>query len=143
MLLLMEKSMKLRIVVYGALLAIVAFVLDGMGVLGFTFPRAIENDPLRKPLLVTSVTSNSFTLADGRSFLVIYDQHNFFKAITNVGVRVDLDEMGEEEFTVYTAERGWICGTPWARMITIPLIPQSVPINHRRYAGMVQLKAKK
>lgn len=135
--------MKVRIVVYGTLLAIVVFFLDGMGVVGFTFPRVMENDPLRKPVRVTAVTSNSFTLADGRSFLVIYDQHYFSEVITNVGVRVDLDDMGQEEFMVHTAERGWICGTPWARMITIPLIPQSVPINHRRYAGLVQLKDRK
>lgn len=135
--------MKLRIVVYGILLAIVIVVLDGMSVVGFTYPRAVENDPLRKPVHVTTVTSNSFTLADGRSFLVIYDQHDFSEVITNAGVRVDLDDMGQKEFAVYTAERGWICGTPWARMITIPLIPQSVPINRRRYAGQVQLNDRK
>jgi hypothetical protein len=139
----MEKQMKLRIFIYGTVFAIVIVVLDGMGVLGFTYPRAVENNPLLNPVRVIAVSSNSFTVADGRSFSVDFDHALFSRAVTNAGIQIELSDMGDGMFTVYTTERGWICGTPWARMITIPVIPESVPINRRRYAGIVELKEEK
>ena len=37
---------------------------------------------------------------------------------------------------VYASERAFICGTPWAKPIVIPLIADHIPANRRGLMGM-------
>ena len=47
-------------------LAALFFGTNGCGLIGFHYPRAVENDPLLAPIRVVSVQGNSLCLEDGR-----------------------------------------------------------------------------
>jgi hypothetical protein len=103
------------------------------GITTFRYPRAFENDPLIAPIGVAMLDGDEIRLTDGRvlRFIDAPDLALIEQKLNAGDHRVDIEEYEAGRFIVYVKERGWICGTPWARLISIPLIPQDVPINHR------------
>ncbi len=110
------------------------------GIIQFHYPRAVENDPLRSPIKVLSVSGNTLVLDDGRTFRVeVYDKP-LDEIVRESHFRVDMEsESDGSGTTIYAARRGWICGTPWAAMIQIPLFPDKVSINRREMIGTVHV----
>ena len=108
-------------------------------VVQFHYPRAIQNDPLLAPVAVRSVVGNTLHLADGRA-IEIDTTEPLDQLISRSDCRVDLEFEGTEVL-VYINHRGWLCGTPWAALIEIPLIRDDVPINRRAPIGVGHLVA--
>lgn len=118
----------------------IILALDLFGILGFTYPASKENQPLKHPIKVTQIQKNFLTLEDGRTVnldpsLTIASEFDL-ETLSLVDFfsdrprEVDIEELnvdGLEIVKVFVADRQFICGTPWARLVTIPLIPNSFP----------------
>ena len=119
------------------------FGTDGCGLIGFHYPRAVENDPLLAPIQVVSVEGNRLCLEDGRVLQVgqLLLEGSLKEIVEASDNRVDLEEnVGPDGsprsgFLVMAKKRGWICGTPWVRPIRFRLIPDDVPVNRREEVG--------
>lgn len=125
-----------------AVLVIVALVClfvatEGFGLIGLHYPRAIDNDPLVSPVTVTLVAPNVLQLEDGRRLEVAFQDLGVAldKAISDSDGKIDMEVGNNGVVSVYLKRRSWVCGTPWARAINIPLIPDDVPLNRRQLVG--------
>ncbi len=113
---------------------------DVVGLIRFHYPRAVENDPLKSPVQVRSIDGDCLFLADGRELAVeTFGDESLPQLLERVHFRVDVESSDGRQGELFIQERGWICGTPWVGVINIPLIPVSVPINHRRPIGYVAI----
>ena len=54
--------------------------------------------------------------------------------------RVDVESDGSQGLILFIKTRGWICGTPWARLVNVRLIPDDVPINRREPLGCATVR---
>lgn len=128
----MKTGLTILIVILGLL---VLGVLTG--VVGIHYPRVIENQPLVNPIEISKVEGSVVTLADGRILEFEGDApkgswENFFAS----GRKIDIEENGADEVMVWANKPGWICGTPWATPIRIPLIADDVYRNRREVVGL-------
>ena len=116
------------------ILAILGLLLLGerVGLVGFHYPVWEENETLRDPVGVTKVEGNLVTLESG-FVLEIEDEfpHEALGDLIAVGKKIDIED-AEGEALIYANTRQVRCGTPWARLIRIPLIPDKVASNRRR-----------
>jgi hypothetical protein len=109
------------------------------GVLGFHYPRLIENQALEHPIKVTSLDGTVMTLEDGRRIDFEYFLGDDLKAALEdsdyqVDIEKDVENCGPE-ITIYCNSPRFVCGTPWAQPIRIPLIPCDIPRNIREMMG--------
>jgi hypothetical protein len=113
------------------------FGTNGCGMIGFHYPRAVENDPLLAPIRVLSVQGNSLCLEDGRVLRVdqVLQEGSLKELLKTPDNRVDVESDGSQGLMLFIKTRGWICGTPWARFVNFRLIPDDVPINRREPLG--------
>ena len=104
----------------------------GSGWIGIRYPEVVENEPLNAPVGIESISAGSLKLLDGRAYTL--DPHwpdeGWFKQCVP-GTLVEIEEVGGGEVTVWANRPGWICGTPWAEPIRIPLIRDVVYRNRR------------
>lgn len=127
---------RLRTLLFAVAFVAVFIASNGFGIVGLRYPRAIENDPLLSPLRVASIQGNSLVLEDGRVLEVVDVRHPLDEMIANSDYQIDLESHSEVDLVfICVKSRSWICGTPWACVINIPLIPDDVPINRREMAG--------
>ena len=96
------------------------------------YPKVIENNPLRSPRKVESISGRNFVLEDGRTFESQMSPDDLKEFIRESGFQLDIEHEAGDSYAVYYKHRGWLCGTPWAGLIAIPLIPDNVPINSRK-----------
>jgi len=97
--------------------------------IGFTYPNVIENQPFVNSLKITKIEGDVTTLSNGCRIKTIQRYDNNKKSHVQVGDSVYLDHIGDEEYMVKALVDGWVCGTPWARCVTVPLIKQDVYKN--------------
>jgi hypothetical protein len=110
---------------------LVLTVASYTGVIGFHYPRVIENEPLHDPIKVLRVEGKQLHLSDSRIIEVQNTSDEALtKAIAESDFYVDLEGSGSV-VTVHARQNGWICGTPWAQPIRIPLFPDTVYQNRR------------
>lgn len=113
--------------------SVVIGMLDGCGILGFTYPKVVDNNPLDDPIDIVTITNQVLTLANGQSFSVadgfrwedkLYDQ------------QIELQSQPDGTIRFFGKRRHLICGTPWARLVTIRLIPVEIKRWTRAEVGM-------
>ena len=117
------------------ILAILGLLLlgDRVGIVGFRYPRWVENDSLRDPISVIGVDGMMVTLEDGRVLELEMDPPEVtWKDFFVSGKKVDIEDDGDGEALLYANMPRVRCGTPWARLIRIPLFPDDVNCNSRR-----------
>jgi len=119
---------------------------DGFGPIGFRYPHAVENQPLKHPVRIVSQRGERWTLADGRSIDVssFRDQQELTDRLRYSEMLVDVeadDERADGPLEIYVKSRQFICGLPWCRLINIPLIPDAVPKNRRESIGCGRIVA--
>jgi hypothetical protein len=75
-------------------------------------------------------------MADGRCFDV-YDGQ-FWKQQLNerCGYELDVEQLDSGNYTFYGKQKRLICGTPWVRLIQIPLIPCKINLFVRSEVGI-------
>jgi hypothetical protein len=120
--------------------ALAIFLLERLRVIGFRYPRVVENDPLLAPINVTSIEGDQWTLEDGRvlHMTIIDDREQPQFRAGQPQLRVDLQQEGSDTI-VFVKRRSWVCGTPWACEIKIPLFPDDVSINRREPIGFAKV----
>jgi hypothetical protein len=108
------------------------------GFIGLRYPRAKYNNPLRNPVQVDRVHGRTLVLADGRELELSESSGDIAALVAESKNRIDLVAVNDQ-YMVFVNRRGWICGTPFAAMIQIPLIPVDVPMNRREPIGVATL----
>ncbi|TWU04650.1 hypothetical protein [Stieleria varia] len=105
------------------------------GVVGFHYTRVVDDEPLQNPVEVIGVVENQLYLSDLRVIKLQTGSHEqLLEAITQSAYQVDIQ--GTEPYvTLYARTNRWVCGTPWAQPIRIPLIPETVYRNRREMIG--------
>jgi hypothetical protein len=126
-----------------ALLAATFLGAYGCGLVGLHYMRAVDNDPLVAPVRVLSVQKSTLRLEDGRALQVDHLlRHDvpLRELIEASGNWVDVEPDGPQTLIVFVKTRRGICGTPWAQPVSIPLIPDNVPVNRREQIGTAKDK---
>ncbi len=122
-------------IIYGSLLGLVALSLGiGTGLIGISYPVAVDNTTLMSPIEVERITGNQIKLVDGRVITLsdAYTEYEWQDRIAQSKNRVDLDGDSEgPEVWIYGDYNRGFCGTPWAQPIRIPIIPILIPRNQR------------
>lgn len=107
---------------------VVGSLATSSGIIQFRYPQTVENEPLLSPVAVTSLTVDKMVLGDGRIIEDLVWTSSTEPRFTGI---VDIEEIGDDEALIYVKHRGWLCGTPWAAAISIPLFADEIQINHR------------
>jgi hypothetical protein len=126
-----------------AVVVIALPLLSALRIVGFRYPRVVENDPLIAPVKVLEVTDNKFVLADGRELVVDGLDERVGRSLRESNFRVDLEPQGDSGFVVHVKERGRIGieELPTRSLVNIPLVPNDIPINHRKTLTTAHLLA--
>lgn len=112
------------------------FFLMAIGVVGISYPRSVENNPLNSPVRVLSYQNDVLELEDGRRIKVEFVLDEFAESLAESGNEIELQESGYgTEYEIYGKHRRFICGLPWSQPILIPLIPCDIPKYDRRMIG--------
>jgi hypothetical protein len=123
--------------------AVVATAIHA-GLIGFTYPRIVENEPLHTPVRVLKIENTVMTLEDGRKLEVQSLGSRELEAILKESHgTIDIETNPKISGVVIYANRdGWVCGTPWARPLTLRLIPETVYKNRREFVDFGAYLAK-
>jgi hypothetical protein len=132
----------LRTALIGMTVMALLLATNFLGIVGFHYPRAVENDPLLAPIRVQAIDQERFVLEDGRVLHVVSPSHiELSEKLAGSGNRIDVEEYQPGQVQVFVSERIFVCGMPWARVIEIPLIPDDIPINRRVAVAFAKLEA--
>ena len=127
----------IRTMVWGAIGLLALYTLLE-GTVGVSFIRRVplDNDPLTNSVLVTSVSSNRITLADGRILVMEGFPPEFLAhEMRDSRGRIELDDLGSRFSNVYVRQKRFICGT-YAPRVIIALVHQEYPGYKRRPLGL-------
>ena len=118
-----------------ALATLYSWLAATVGV-SFYRPVPLDNDPLTNSVAVTSVSSNRFTLADGRVLVMEEYPGDFLAdARRDFGGRIELDSADTGFASVFVKSKRFICGTHAPRVV-VPLIRREYPAYEKRWLGM-------
>lgn len=108
------------------------------GIVGIFYPRIAENNPLLHPIKVVSVSGSKVVLADGRRIELqgqASGDETWASVLEKSQYMVDIEPVEGGDIAIYGSVRAFICGTPWAQPICIPLIPVDLKRYHRKCLG--------
>ena len=104
------------------------FIGMGTGLVGITYPIVIEDQPFTNPCKVQKVVEHEMFLEDGR--IVVLDRPEGIKEILAYSKHtIELHEDENNSVLIVARRNGWVCGTPWAKLIRIPIIGEKVYKN--------------
>lgn len=110
------------------------------GIVGFRYPHVLEDEPLRDSIKVFRIEGNEIHLADSRVVVVgtaVEDELRGAVAESELFVDVEVDRAFA---TVYARQDGWVCGTPWAQPIRIPVFRDTVYRNRRQVIAFGEIR---
>jgi hypothetical protein len=118
-----------------ALLTLFALVLvEGarLRLVGFHYPVVVQNQPLLHPIKVSLFQGTNLLLQDGDVIaLDVAEASDISNTLSQSAFEVDIEGDRSGRAAIYGRRNGWICGTPWAQPIRIPLIRDIVYKNRR------------
>ncbi len=107
------------------------------GLVGVRYPRVITDEPLKHPQKVVRIEGTKLSLADGAVVtLEGVEEGNLSNILWQSEFTVDIDESTGGDVGVWARQNGWVCGTPWAQPIRIPLIRDTVYKNRRQMIAL-------
>ena len=123
----------MRIIAYTAgLMLILLVIASALGMVGFHYPHVIRDQPLNDPVKVLRVESNRLFLADNRIIEVdLYPKQEITNQFAQSDFMIDVEHGRDGIVGIYARQNGWICGTPWAQPIRIPIFRDTVYRNRR------------
>jgi hypothetical protein len=104
----------------------VLFVLFALDVVDLTYTHYVDNEPLSKPVLVASKTTDQIVLADGRVLAELYATDRLDWSLKNADKLIELQpsESSVDRVEIYAKEFNFICGISVGfNLVKIPLIP--------------------
>jgi hypothetical protein len=125
-----------RFSLHTLLIATAVFALiiktEGFGLVGFHYPRWIDNEPLNNPVKVVSMTQKELHLEDGRIVAITWRPDVLKDAIHESGDLIELaTDNKSAEGMIYVKRRFTRCGTPWVRLINFRWFPDEIPSYYR------------
>ena len=115
-----------------AALAVLIALAWFSGLVGFHYPHVIKNEPLKAPVKVMRVDEQKLFLEDGRTIEVeTYPGEDLTKQLSQSDFMIDVEPAADGLVNIYARQDGWICGTPWAQAIRIPIFRDKVYKNRR------------
>ena len=123
----------IKIIAYAAgVLALFFFLASFMGVVGFHYPHVIQDQPLNSPIKVIRIDGNRLILQDKRVIEVEdYSNQDLTNQLAQSDFMIEIENGAANFVGVYARQNGWICGTPWAQPIRIPMFRDTVYRNRR------------
>jgi len=116
-------------------LAIVAILVVGgsaTGLIGFHYAHVVQNEPLRNPQRVVRLDGVELALQNGAVIRVeALDTGEMSNKLSQSAFEIDVESGKEETLGIYARQNGWVCGTPWAQPIRLPIIRDTVYRNRR------------
>ena len=120
----------MKIVAFILVVIVIAFIL---GLVGFTYPRVVRDEPLHHPLRVVKIEGTNIVLESGRLIaLEGMTAADITNKLQQSDFHVDVEPGHGGSVAIWARQTGWICGTPWAQPIRIPLVPVTVHKNRRK-----------
>ena len=110
---------------------------------GVSFDRAVplDNDPLTNSVVVTSISSNRLTLADGRVLVMEgYPPEPLAREMRESEYRVELESVSSGFVSVIVKKKRFICGTYAPRCVVVPLVRRAYPAYERHALGLGVLR---
>lgn len=110
----------------------------------FHYSRLVEGDSPVLPFKVELIAGNTLQLEDGRRLYVYekWDRRSLEEILKTGKGKIDIElrdgKTKEVRIWGHMKRRGY-CGTPWAQLIVIPLIPDDIPINIKGPIGMAKI----
>ena len=137
------------LLLFSAALAVIYLFLvtNGFGIVGLHYPRPINNNPLQAPIHVIAINGNKLDLADGRVVELENPQlptSEIQQLLQNSQMLVDVEATAPtfpHEVMISVKQRHFICGTPWARIISVPLFPDDVDANKKGLLGFGSIRS--
>jgi len=133
-------------IIFGGLFVAVALILGIVtGFIGISYPVRVDNTALSSPIKVEQITGHQIELVDGRVITLsdAYTDQEWENRIAYSKNLVDLEGDAEgPEVWLYGDRELFICGTPWAQPIRIPIIPNRIPRNHRQLIAVGEITKK-
>jgi len=128
---------KMRVCSYILVSLVVLFLCLKLRLVGISYPEIVENQPLESPIRVIRIEGNNVELADGRTLSLNDPSHESWSDVLAQSENmIDVEEFDSDFVAVYARQDGWVCGTPWAQPIRIPLIRDTVYKNRRELVGI-------
>jgi hypothetical protein len=104
-----------------------------MGMAGVHYPRIIRDEPLQHPQTVVRIEGTNLVLESGA--IIAFDgieAASISNKLQQSEFAVDIDGAQGEALAIWARQDGWVCGTPWAQPIRIPLIRDTTYKNRRQ-----------
>jgi hypothetical protein len=121
-------------------LAVFALLVAGgsaLGLVGFHYPRVVQNEPLRNPQTVVHLDGADLALQSGAVITVeAMDSLEISNKLSQSAFQIDVESGNDGTVAIYARQNGWVCGTPWAQPIRIPLIRDTVYRNRRHLIAL-------
>ncbi len=111
------------------------------GIITFHYPEVIQDEPLVNPVHIAKIEKDRLFLKNG-SVLRLRDEppeDGWAAVFQQSALQIDVEYLNETSAIIYARQDGWICGTPWAALIRIPLIPDLVYKNRRELITTAEL----
>ena len=124
----------MRIFAYATgLLLLLLAIATALGMVGFRYPHVIQDQPLANPVKVLRVESNRLFLADSRVIDVdLYPKQDITNQLAQSDFMIDVEDGKDDIVGIFARQDGWICGTPWAQPVRIPIFRDTVYRNRRK-----------
>lgn len=126
---------------FGIVLGAIFVALVAVQFVGIHYPLVIQDEPLRNPARIVNVSGKLVTLEDGRKLrmegIESEDDWNSIFQQSNYQIEIEANDDGA---MIIARQKGWICGTPWAQPIRVPLIPDIVYKNRKKVVGFANLE---
>ena len=121
-------------------LAILYALLAATVGIGFDYLAPIDNEPLKNPVGVTSVSGNRLRLEDGRVVEISeIDERQLRADLQESGNRIELVAYDAGLVVIYVKKKHFICGLG-APLITIPLRRNEYPAYNRVPLGSGEIQ---
>jgi len=128
----------MKVTGYIVVTVLVVVVFGSMiGLVGFHYPSVIQDEPLRNPQKVLRVEGTNIFMEGGA--VIALDQvyaSGLCNKLKQSGVQIEVEGARGEPVAIFARQDGWVCGTPWAQPIRIPLIPDRIYKNRRELVAV-------
>ena len=137
-----DRMTKTRVTLIAVILVVALFVIACViGLIGFHYPHVIEDEPLKFPIKVVQIEGHDLVLEDGRRMALddwTEDRGTISEVLAQSDFQIDVEPLVGETYAVWARQDGWICGTPWAQPIRIPIFKDTVYCNRRQPVGIAR-----
>ena len=128
--------MRLNTIVLVVVIMFAIYLACSTKLIGFHYPEIVNDQPFDGGIRITSIEGLRIKLENG--LLLKMENDDSFKhekVQMAIGDLVKIETDDNENFQIHARVNGWVCGTPWASLITIPIVKDRVYKNKIKFVG--------